>query len=175
MVELLVHRHDGIDWAFFSTRYVSRHVDDPVQVLVIDAALDRAVFDSHKLPKGYHAAVRPRQTDILQALFRGAIRTIDFDHRGDRFTRGCIMEQDHLHSRSSKRERMGHIRDRYAMLRRLHLIHLNLEPRLRVFNVPVRIHNPRSALKDVLDLLSDLSLPVEIGAIDLGNESRSEE
>src|ERR1035441_9655488 len=80
------------------------------------------------------------------------------------------MEQAHLHSRSGKRESMSDIRDRYAMLRRLHLIHANLEPRLRVFNVPVGIHNTWGVLENRFDLLGNLRLTIEIGAVDLGHQ-----
>ena len=54
-----------------------------------------------------------------------------------------IVDQADLRSRDGKRQRMGHVGDRDAMLRGLHLIHAHHQPGLRIFDVPVGIHDAR--------------------------------
>ena len=56
------------------------------------------------------------------------------------------------------------------MLRGLHLIHPHHHSRLRVFDVPVGIDDAWSVLEDRLDLLGDLRLTGQVGAIDLCDE-----
>ena len=63
---------------------------------------------------------------------------------------------------------MSHVGDGDAVLRSFDLIHAHDQPRLWVFDVPVGVDNARSVLKDLLDLLGDLSLTSQIGTVDLG-------
>ena len=65
---------------------------------------------------------------------------------------------------------MGHIGDRDAVLRRLDLIDADDQPRLRVFDIPVGVNDARRVLKDRLDLLRDVSLAVQVGAVNLGHQ-----
>ena len=66
---------------------------------------------------------------------------------------------------------MSYIGDRNAMLRRLDLIHTHHQPWLRIFDIPVRVYNARSMLKDRLDLLRYLSLASHVRPVDLSNQS----
>ena len=66
---------------------------------------------------------------------------------------------------------MGDVRDRDAMLRRLHFIHADLQPRLRVFDIPVGVHNSRRVLEDGLDLLRHFGLTSQIRTVDLCDQT----
>ena len=70
MVEVLVHLQDGVDRALLRSGHVARDVNHALQILVIDAALDRFVVDGHQLAQGDHGAVRAGQADILQSPAR---------------------------------------------------------------------------------------------------------
>jgi len=76
-----------------------------------------------------------------------------------------------LGSGQGQRQGMGHVRDRDAVLRRLHLVHADLQSRLRVFDIPVRVHNTCGVFEDGLDLLRNFGLAGEIWAVDLCDES----
>ena len=49
IVEVLVHLENGVDRAFYRSRDVPCDIHDATQVLVINAALDRLVFDDDQL------------------------------------------------------------------------------------------------------------------------------
>ena len=104
----------------------------------------------------------PGRRIFSRALLRGAVGAVKFDHGGHRLARGLIVDQAHLRSRGGQRQGMGHVGDRDAVLRRLNLIHADHQARLRVFDVPVGIHNSRRVLEDGLDLPRHLNLPVEV-------------
>ena len=65
---------------------------------------------------------------------------------------------------------MSDIGDRNAVLRSLDLIHAHHQPRLRIFDIPVRIHNACGVLKDRLDLLRNLGLTSQVRAVDFRNQ-----
>ena len=65
---------------------------------------------------------------------------------------------------------MGDVGNGDAVLRGLHCIDVHVQDGLRIFDVPIRVHHTRSVLKDRLDLLSDLRLPVEIGTVNFGDQ-----
>ena len=50
MVEVLVHLHNGVDWAFLRSGYVPGDINDAAQIFVIDAALDRLVLTAVSYP-----------------------------------------------------------------------------------------------------------------------------
>ena len=77
------------------------------------------------------------------------------------------MDQADLSSGDSERQRVSDIGDCDAMLCGLNLIHAHHHSRLRVFDVPVGVDDARSVLEDRLDLLGDLRLTGEIGAVNL--------
>src|ERR1017187_8881681 len=167
MVEILVHFHDGVDRAFFRSSHVSRDINDTTQILVIDAGLDGLPFDDHQLAQGNHAAIHSVQADILQTLLRGSVRTVKFDDCGHWLPCGLIVDQADLGSRDGERQGMGHVGDGDAVLGPFDLIYAHDQSGLWVFYVPVGVNNAGSVLKDLLDLLGDLSLTSQIGTVNL--------
>ena len=128
------------------------------------------VLDDDQLAQRDHAAVRAGQADILQTLLGRAIGAVKFDNCGHRLSRCLIVNQADLGSRDGKRQGMGHIGDRDAVLRGLDLIHAHHQSRLRVFDIPVGINHAGGVLKDRLDLLRNLRLTSHVWTVNLGHQ-----
>src|SRR5579859_6565096 len=73
-VDGVAHLHDGVDRALFSARHISRHVDDWLQILAVDAGIDRRLLKVGYFLQGDLPAGWRRQLQVAEVFDARAIR-----------------------------------------------------------------------------------------------------
>ena len=74
LVDGVAHLHDGVHRAFFSTRHIAGHIDHWLQILAIDAGIDRGLLQIRHFLQRDLTAGRRRQLEVFEILDRRAIR-----------------------------------------------------------------------------------------------------
>ena len=105
LVDGVAHLHDGVDRAFFSAGHISGHVDHGLQILAINAGIDRGLLEVGDFLQGDLSAGRGRQFEVLQILDSRAIgpRQANFD--GHVFARVWIVQQAGIGAAQSNLQR----------------------------------------------------------------------
>ncbi len=70
MIQRVIHPEDGIDRALLRTGDVSGDVDHWLEVLVIDARLERGLFRVSQLTQRHRDAIAADELDLHQLLQR---------------------------------------------------------------------------------------------------------
>src|ERR1035437_5695851 len=166
LVDGVAHLHDGVDRAFFSAGHVSSHVHHGLQVLAINAGIDRGLLEVGDLAQRNLSAGRGGQLEVLQVLDSRAIGARQADFDGNVFAGAGIVQKAGIGAGQSNLQRARDIGGRDSMQRCLIEIHVQRVLGLRILNVPVHIHDSGSLLKDLFDLRGQFDLAFVIGAVD---------
>src|SRR5581483_1090224 len=85
LIDGFAHLHNGVHRTFFSARYISRHVDDWLQILAIQAGVNRRLLKVRYFLQGYLATGRRRQLQVAKVFDSRAIRARQSDLDRDVF------------------------------------------------------------------------------------------